>query len=110
MEKSLRKVIYSKVYYTDLQEVYLYGKETFGKVFADIFLEEINHTVSGLSYKFNSYPVCKPLNTKNKIYHNIILGKYLIIYRIKAEKIEVLRIFHGSRSAKIIRSSRSVKL
>ena len=110
MEKSVRKVIYSKVYYTNLQEVYLYGKETFGKVFADIFLEEINHTVSGLSYKFNSYPECRHLATKNKVYHNIILGKYLIIYRIRTEKIEVLRIFHGSRGPKTIRASRSVKL
>ena len=107
MEKGLRKVVYSAFYFSDLQEVYLYGKETFGKVFADIFIEEVNHTVSGLSYKFNSYPVCKHLSTKNKTYRNIILGKYLIIYRIKAEKIEVLRMFHGSRSVKTIRSSRS---
>ena len=110
MEKSLRKVSYSTFYFTDLQDVYLYGRETFGKIFADIFIEEINHTVSGLSYRYNSYPECKHLTTKNKIYRNIILGKYLIIYRIKIKKIEVLRIFHGSRSVKIIRSSRSIRL
>jgi len=110
MEKGVRKVIYSSFYYSDLQEIYLYGKETFGKGFADIFAEEISHTVSGLSYKFNSHPECKQLPTKSKMYRNIILGKYLVIYRIRAEKIEVLRTFHGSRSIKFIRSSRSIKL
>jgi toxin ParE1/3/4 len=110
MEKNVRKVIYSTGYYKDLQEIYLYGAETFGKIFADIFIEEIHHTASGLSYKFNTYPECKHIPTKTKMYRNIILGKYLIIYRIKADKIEVLSAFHGSRSAKVIRSSRSVKL
>jgi toxin ParE1/3/4 len=110
MEKGVRKINYSTLYYSDLQEIYLYGKETFGKKFADIFTEEILHTVSGLSYMFNLYPQCRHIPTKTKIYRNIILGKYLVVYRIKAGKIEVLRIFHGSRSAKIIRSSRSIKM
>lgn len=110
MEKGVRKVIYSSFYYSDLQEIYLYGKETFGKNFADIFIEEINNSVSGLSFKFNLHPECRHIPTKTKLYRNIIIGKYLIIYRIRVEKIEVLRALHGSRSAKVIRSSRSIKL
>ena len=94
----------------DLADIYQYGRETFGKSAADIWLENVYHEILGLSYKFNTYPECKHLSTKSKMYRNIILGKYLIIYRIKAERIEVLRALHGSRSAKIIRSSRSIKM
>ena len=110
MGEKIRKVIHSKIIEEDLADIYQYGLETFGKVAANIWLEDANHEIQGLSYKFNIYPECKHLPTKSKMYRNIILGKYLIIYRIKAEKIEVLRAFHGSRSLKAIRSSRSIKL
>jgi toxin ParE1/3/4 len=93
-----------------LADIYQYGIETFGKKAADIWLEHIHHEISGLSFKFNAHPPCKHFPTKSGMYRNIILGKYLIIYRIRTEKIEVLRAFHGSRSIKTIRSSRSVKL
>ena len=110
MEKKIREVIRSPFLTTDLVEIYQYGIETFGKVAADIFLEEINHTILGLTYKFNVYHECKYIRTKSKMYRNIVLGKYLVIYRITPNKIEVLRAFHGSRAIKVIRSSRSVKL
>ena len=108
MEKRIRKVVYSTTYYKDLQNIYLYGKETFGKVFADLFIEEINHTTDGLSFQFNLYPECRSLRTKSKMYRNIILGKYLIIYRITLDNIEVLRAFHSSRSVSKIKSVRRV--
>ena len=50
------------------------------------------------------------LETKTKIYRNIILGSYLIIYRIRANRIEILRAFHGSRSPKVIKQVRKVKV
>ena len=108
MEKRIRKVVYSTSFYKDLQNIYLYGKETFGKVFADLFIEEINHTTDGLSFQFNLHPECRSLRTKSKIYRNIVLGKYLIIYRITPENIEILRAFHSSRSVSKIKTARSV--
>ncbi len=110
MEKEIRKVIRSKFIEGDLAEVYQYGIETFGKVFADFFLEEMIHSISSLTFKYFIYPECKHLETKKKIYRNIILGKYLIIYRIKSEKIEVLRVLHGSQSPKKIKSIRGIRL
>ncbi|HAH54103.1 MAG TPA: hypothetical protein DCM02_02135 [Flavobacterium sp.] len=50
------------------------------------------------------------METKSKKYRNIIFGSYLIIYRITPNRIEVLRAFHGSRSPKIIKKSRSIKV
>ncbi|CAN5550983.1 hypothetical protein BH10BAC1_BH10BAC1_11260 [soil metagenome] len=108
MEKRIRKVIYSTTFFKDLQNIYLYGEETFGKVFSELFIEEINHITNGLSFQFNLHPECRSLRTKSKMYHNIILGKYLIIYRITPNNIEVLRAFHSSRSASKIRSARSI--
>ncbi len=110
MEEKIRKVVHSKFIEEDLADIYQYGLDMFGKVAADIWLEEANHEIRGLSYKFNIYPECKHLSTKIQMYRNIILGKYLIVYRIRVDKIEVLRAFHGSRAVKVIRSSRSIKM
>lgn len=110
MEKRIRKVVYSLAFYKDIQHIYLYGKETFGKIFADLFIEEINHTTEGLSYQFNIHPECRFLPTQSKKYRNIILGKYLVIYRITPDKIEVIRAFHSSQSIRKIKTARSIKI
>ena len=110
MEKVIKKVIYSITFYEDLKFIFSYGFETFGFEMAEIFQEKILHSANGLSYMFLIYPECKHLETKTQIYRNIILGKYLIIYRIKAEKIEILRALHGSQSPKIIKAIKKIKI
>jgi toxin ParE1/3/4 len=50
------------------------------------------------------------LKTKTKKYRNVILGSYLIIYRIRPNSIEVLRAFHGSRSPKTIGKIRKITI
>lgn len=98
MEKRIRKVVYSSAFYKDSQNIYLYGKETFGKMFADIFVEELHHITEVLSFQFNLHPECRYIPTKTKKYSNIILGKYLVVYRITSDTIEVIRAFHSSQS------------
>jgi len=110
MEKRIRKVVYSSAFYKDSQSIYLYGKETFGKIFADLFIEELHHTIDGLSFQFNLYPECRFLLTKSKKYRNIILGKYIVIYRITDDRIEVIRAFHSSQSVRKIKTARSEKI
>lgn len=109
MEKVVKKVVYSSTFYDDLKAVYLYGNETFGERMADFFQEQILHYTHGLSYLFNMHPECRHLETKTQIYRNIILGKYLVIYRIRSEKIEVLRTFHGSQNPKIFIAIKKIK-
>jgi len=53
--------------------------------------------VWNLDGQYLMFPEVRFLFTKNKKYRNIILGSYLIIYRIETEKVEVLRIFHSSQ-------------
>jgi len=72
MEKRIRKVVYSTAFYKDSQNIYLYGKETFGKVFADLFIEEMHHMTEGLSFQFTLHPECRFIPTKSKKYRNII--------------------------------------
>jgi len=111
MEIEKKKVIGSKLFEeVDVPSIYEYGEVTFGTKLADIFYFEIIESVRLLETQYLLHPECRHLETKTKIYRNIILGSYLIIYRIRANKIEVLRAFHGSRSPKIIKTVKKVKV
>lgn len=109
MESREKEVVKSNFYYKDIQDIYEYGEATFGLRLADLFFESILNDVENLETQYLLHPECRHLETKTKIYRNIILGSYLIIYRIRANKIEVLRAFHGSRSPKIIKQVRKIK-
>lgn len=110
MESGKKEVVKSEFYYRDIQDIYEYGEATFGVRLADSFFDTILSDVEKLETQYLLHPECRHLETKTKIYRNIILGSYLIIYRICANKIEVLRAFHGSRSPKIIKTVRKVKV
>ncbi|UPQ77647.1 type II toxin-antitoxin system RelE/ParE family toxin [Flavobacterium azooxidireducens] len=109
MEIEKKKVIRSTFYLNDIQDVFEYGEAIFGEKAALYFYEDLKQMVRQLETQYLLHPECRHLETKTKIYRNIILGSYLIIYRIRAHKIEVLRAFHGSRSPKIIKQVRKIK-
>lgn len=94
----------------DLLDIYQYGEATFGKKLALNFISEIYSSIEKLETHYLLHPECRHLETKTKRYRNIILGSYLIIYRIKAHKIEVLRAFHGSRSPKYIKTIKKITI
>ncbi|MDR6966612.1 plasmid stabilization system protein ParE [Flavobacterium arsenatis] len=110
MEGGKKKVIKSSFYYSDIQDIYEYGEATFGIRLADSFFDNILYDVENLETQYLLHPECRHLETKTKIYRNIIIGSYLIIHRIRVNRIEVLRAFHGSRSPKTIKQVRKVKL
>lgn len=110
MEVAKKEVVRSSFYLKDIQDVYEYGEATFGERAALIFYEDLKLFVCDLETNYLVNPECRHLTTKTKIYRNIILGSYLIIYRIKTNRIEVLRAFHGSRSPKIIKQVRKVTI
>jgi plasmid stabilization system protein ParE len=109
MESRKKEVIKSSFYYKDIQDIYEYGEATFGLKLADLFFDSIVNDVEQLETQYLLHPECRHLETKTKIYRNIILGSYIIIYRIRANNIEVLRAFHGSRSPKTIKQVRKIK-
>jgi plasmid stabilization system protein ParE len=110
MEIGKKEVMRSKYYLLDVQDIFEYEEITFGENAAINFYEDLKLIVKNLETHYLLHPECRHLETKSKLYRNIILGAYLIIYRIKPNRIEVLRAFHGSRSPKSIKSVRKIKI
>jgi toxin ParE1/3/4 len=110
MEITKKKVVKSIYYYKDIQDIFEYGEATFGERAALSLFDEILMVTRNLESQFLLHPECRHLVTKTKKYRNIIFGSYLIIYRITPHRIEVLRAFHGSRSPKKIKKSRTIKV
>ena len=73
----------------DLIDIYKYGLVEFGEKLASAFISEIYKYIEKLETEYLLHPECHHLETKTKIYRNIILGSYLIIYRIRPNRIEV---------------------
>ena len=110
MEITKKKVVKSVYYYKDIQDIFEYGEATFGEKAALSFFEELLMVTHNLETLYLLHSECRHLETKTKKYRNIIFGSYLIIYRITPNRIGVLRAFHGSRSPKSIKGSRSIKV
>lgn len=110
MEITKKKVVKSVYYYKDIQDIFEYGEATFGEKAALSFFEELLLVTHNLESHYYLHPECRHLETKSKIYRNIIFGSYLIIYRITPRRIEVLRAFHGSRSPKTIKKTTKIKI
>ena len=108
IEKKIIKV--SKQFDVDIANIFEYGEETFGYTAAKIFIGEIYNHVWNLDSMYLGYPECKHLPTKSRIYRNIILGSYLIIYRITSKQIEVLKAISSRKSITKIRGARSIKI
>lgn len=94
METEPKPVIYSTQFKEDIIDVYRYSIETFGKIHAESYLENIYKLVESLNAIYNIYPELHHLPTKSRMYRWIILDSHLIIYRITATQIQVLRIVH----------------
>ena len=108
METTKKEVVRSIFFYKDIQDIYEHGEATFGENAATFFYEELSLNVKKLEKLYLLHPECRHLETKSKKYRNIILGSYLIIYRITTNRIEVLRAFHGSRSPKKIQKAKKI--
>ena len=97
-------------YEEHLTEILEYGIETFGYLQARKYFNVISLLVERLETDSTYHPECRHLATKSRIYRNIILDAHLIIYRITAERIEVLDIIHSASSIRKIRDSRNIRL
>ena len=104
-----KEVVVSHAFNDDITKVYSYGEELFGTVAAKSFVSDIFRRIRHLDDSWRLHPECRHLPTEDKRYRNIILGNYLIIYRIKKESILVLRILHSHSSITKIKKSRSIK-
>lgn len=110
MEIKTREVVISSIAIESLEKIFEYGVETFAYRAATIFIDELYARIFQLSKEYFLHPECPFLFTKTHIYRNIIHGNYLIIYRIKTKRIEVLNAFHASRKPSKIKISKRIKI
>jgi plasmid stabilization system protein ParE len=87
-EKKLQVKV-SKVFNSDLDDIYQYSLDTFGIRQAELYENEIWKLVEGLSTNWPLFSECRHLPTKSKMYRWIILESHLIIYRITDKEIQV---------------------
>ena len=104
------EVISSPNYEQHLVEILEYSIETFGHVQTGKYFDKISRLVESLATDYTHHPECRFLATKSRKYRNIILDAHLIIYRVTAERIEVLDILHSASSIRKIRDVRSIRL
>lgn len=109
MDKQSREVVLSQEIRLDLNIIFEYGKDTFGLRAAQSFMADVIFKLESLSTLYELYSECRFLPTKSNMYRNLFLGSYIIIYRIRPERIEVLRAFHSSQSIRKLKTSRKVK-
>jgi len=107
-ERERKEVRISIQFDSDIQDVYRYGVEFFGSIAAKSFIADIYGRVWSLDEMFNLHPESRFLATNNKKYRNIILGSYLIIYRINPITVDVLRIIHAHSSIGKIMETRKI--
>lgn len=105
-----RPVVYSFQYVIDTDNIFNYGKEIFGENQALKYESIIDKITTELAQSYWMYPECRYIPTKGHLYRNVILESHLIIYRIKTERIEVLRVIHSQSSIRHKRSVRNIKI
>ena len=100
----------SDEYKASRRQIFDYSVDTFGEVQAERYWQKNVNAVTLLPDRYLSYPECRHLATKSRMYRNIILDAHLIIYRVTAARIEVLDIVHGAMSVSRIRAVRKIRL
>jgi toxin ParE1/3/4 len=105
-----KEVRLSEQFDLDIISVYSLGEELFGQSAAKSFIADIYSKVWSLDTNYLLHVECRHLPTKDKRYRNIILGSYLIIYKITDTTIDVLRILHSHSSINKIKLSRQIRL
>jgi len=110
MEGQILEVVISDLALISLEQIYEYGIETFAFTATTVFIDELILRIEQLSSNHLLHPECRYLATKSKMYRNLIHGSYIAVYRITPGRIEVLNVFHSSRSISSIKHSRKIKV
>lgn len=88
MEIEQKKVIRSTFYLTDIQAIFEYGEVVFGERATLNFYEDLRERVRNLETQYLLHPECRHLETKTKIYRNIILDLTLLFIVLEPIKLK----------------------
>jgi len=92
-----------------LEEEYTYFFKEYSEKYADTFFDAFFKVIENILPHYLSFPECRFLKTKNKIYRNIIWGNYLIVFKIGKKKIEVLCLFHTKQNPRKLKTVKRIK-
>ncbi|MBP6732207.1 MAG: type II toxin-antitoxin system RelE/ParE family toxin [Chitinophagales bacterium] len=101
------KIQISEFAEAELLKECLFHAEHYSEKYAERFRIEFYKQVTTIGPNPMVYPECRFLPTQKKVYRNIIWGNYLIIYRIKANVVRVLTLFHTKQHPSKIKRIRS---
>ena len=102
--------VISDKFFESQKQIYNWSIFRFGYFQAERYNRKIENAIETLSTFYTTYPPCRHIPTKSRMYRNIILDAHLIIYRITAQRIEVLDIIHSASSIRKIRGVRKIRL
>ena len=109
-EISCKPYAVSREFNISREKIYEYTLDIFGYFQAERYRQKIRQSLDTLHNFYLSYPECRHLATKSRMYRNIILDAHLIIFRITSECIEVLDIIHSASSIRKIQKIRKIRL
>ena len=108
-ELEKKEVVMSGKSIEDIDQIRVYGEETFGERKADEYHQLLMKAINSLDVRYLTHSQCQQLETRRKIYRRVVVESHIIIYRI-AKRIEVLRVLHSASSNRKIKSVRAVKI
>ncbi len=103
------EVFWSRDAEENLKSIYEHIKEDSQKNADRVVAEIIAHS-KALNFSPFRYQECAELPTKTKIYRKVTYRPYKIIYRVKANRVEVLSVFHSSQNPKKLSRLKKVKV
>ena len=101
---SKRKVLIVKEhFYHNLYDVLEYTAQTFGKVVARKFKNKVEKAIKTLPDQYDAYPQNRfLLNTDKKVYRNMLMNSYYIIFSVTEDTLTVLDIIYQGRDPNVI--------
>ncbi len=109
MRKNSFEVFWSRDAEENLKSIYEHIKEDSQKN-ADKVVADIISLSKSLNFSPFRYQECAELPTKTNIYRKLTSRPYKIIYRVKANRVEILSVFHSSQNPKKISRLKKVKI
>lgn len=103
-----KKLVIKQYALNQLSEHFNYYKTNYSLRYAKSFSEEFIDVVENILPNYNRFPECRFLTTKNKIYRNIVWKKFLIVFKIQDDSIEILSLFHAKQNPVRLKKLRRV--
>jgi len=108
IKKTVQKaLIISPAYTQKLLEIANYGYEMFGARVSDNFISKVENMVIALPKMPDMHPKNRFIESSGKkVYRNILIEKYAVLYSVTYNTIKVMTIYHTSINPKTIEKFR----